>query len=74
MVSAAASCKVGHVLRDPRRRYRWFQQLHREQLAMFGVTHAVAIDGFSSCIDVYKNDLTIYENVPRQEKKVHKVT
>ena len=25
-----------------------------EKLAMFGVTHVVAIDGFSSCIDVYK--------------------
>lgn len=41
-----------------------------EKMVMFGVTHVVAIDGFSSQIVAYntmpvKNNLTIYQNVYR---------
>ena len=41
-----------------------------EKLAMFGVTHVLAVDGYSSEIVTYstmprKNNLTIYDNVLR---------
>ena len=41
-----------------------------EKLGMFGVTHVIAVDGFSSfivryCSMPYKNNLTIYDRVVR---------